>query len=183
MSNIWFTSDHHFGHKNILVFEPEARPFKTVEEMNETLIDRWNSVVRKGDIVYHLGDFAFGKHNICIAERLNGKKRLVLGNHDSYCNRSYLQYFEKLYGIKYWEKCILSHVPVHPNGLGQRWWVNVHGHLHSGRVMMPLSYFKEGILCTESTVIDPNYFNVSVECNNLAPVSADIIRDAARENT
>src|SRR6185503_2891509 len=100
MPEIYFTSDHHFGHANILTFEPEARPFKTVEEMNEALVDRWNSVVKPNDMVWHLGDFAFGKHNIAIAARLQGRKKLVLGNHDSYCNRVYLQYFEKLSGVK-----------------------------------------------------------------------------------
>ena len=79
MINTWFISDTHFKHKNILEYEKEARPFNTVEEMNEKIIDNWNHTVGIKDIVYHLGDFAFGKNNISIAARLHGRKRLVLG--------------------------------------------------------------------------------------------------------
>ncbi|MCF1193194.1 metallophosphoesterase, partial [Mangrovimonas sp. AS39] len=82
MIEVWFTSDLHLGHKNILVYEKEARPFETVEEMNETLISNWNNTVRTSDIVFCLGDFAFGRSNVDLAARLNGRKRLVMGNHD-----------------------------------------------------------------------------------------------------
>ena len=54
---IWFTSDTHFGHKNILKFC--KRPWDTVEEMVEGLIQNWNRVVGKDDLIFHLGDFAF----------------------------------------------------------------------------------------------------------------------------
>lgn len=131
MSEVWFIGDTHFGHTNILKYEENARPFKTVEEMNEKLIANWNSVVGHSDVVWHLGDFCFGRHNIAIAGRLNGKKRLVMGNHDAYHAGDYLMYFEKLYGVKYWERCILSHVPVHIRHVGERFLLNVHGHLHS----------------------------------------------------
>lgn len=179
MPEIYFTSDHHFGHKNILIYEKEARPFQTLEEMHEHLIDRWNSVVRDCDTIYHLGDFCFGRGYIKIAERLRGKKRLVLGNHDTYPSGDYLQYFDKLYGCKFWERCVLSHMPVHPNGLGSRWLLNLHGHLHSKIVMMPV--FNKGTLQSISTVPDHNYFNVSVERHNLTPVSADVIRDYMKD--
>ncbi len=56
MSNIWFTSDTHFGHANIIRFCD--RPFKDIQEMNERLIANWNAVVRPGDSVYHMGDFS-----------------------------------------------------------------------------------------------------------------------------
>ena len=82
MTETYFTSDTHFGHRNILEYEKEARPFETVEEMNEQLIANWNDTVRPKDIVFHLGDFAFGAINVPIADRLNGYKRLVMGNHD-----------------------------------------------------------------------------------------------------
>ena len=88
MINTFFTSDHHFGHKNILEYEKDARPFTTIEEMNETLIERWNDVCmvapkRILSIIVQV-IFAFGKSNIKIAERLYGKKGLVMGNHDTY---------------------------------------------------------------------------------------------------
>lgn len=82
MNNIYFTSDHHFGHANIIKFC--NRPFKDVEEMNEVLIERWNEKIGKNDNVYHLGDFGFGyKENIAnIIDRLNGKIHLIVGNHE-----------------------------------------------------------------------------------------------------
>lgn len=72
--NIWFISDTHFGHANILEYEKEARPFSSLEEMHEVMIERWNSVVQPKDILYHLGDFAFGRRGLSVASRLNGKK-------------------------------------------------------------------------------------------------------------
>lgn len=180
MSNIWFISDTHFGHKNILEYEKEARPFKTVEEMNETIIERWNNVVRDEDTVYHLGDFCFSKGNIRLAGRLNGKKRLIMGNHDAYDSHDYLLYFDKLYGAKFWEKCLLTHVPVHPQNInGRRCVLNVHGHMHSKKVMIPL--IKKGTFEYYSAIEDRKYFNVSCEQNNLIPIHADIIRDRVRE--
>jgi calcineurin-like phosphoesterase family protein len=83
MSKIFFTSDHHFGHKNIIKFC--NRPFADVESMNETMIAKWNERVGEGDEVYHLGDFALcssGKLNK-ILDQLNGKIYLIKGNHES----------------------------------------------------------------------------------------------------
>lgn len=170
MPETWFISDTHFGHANILGFEPEARPFKTVEEMNEAIIDNWNRVVSHRDTVYHMGDFCFGRQNICIAERLKGQKRLVLGNHDSYPVSDYLRYFDKIYGCKFWNNCILTHIPVHARQFGDRCVLNVHGHLHSKVVIRPEL---EGPL---AHVPDENYFNVSCEQNALTPINADVIR-------
>lgn len=163
MNNIWFTSDTHFGHANILTYENIARPFKDLHEMSTALIERWNSVIKPNDTVYHLGDFCFGRANMHIAELLNGKKRLILGNHDTYPINEYMWFFDRIYGAKMWEKCILTHIPVHPSTLKSRWLLNVHGHTHSRQVP------------------DEGYFNVSVECHNLTPVHADIIRDAQRK--
>ncbi|MDF2650900.1 MAG: metallophosphatase [Paenibacillus sp.] len=82
MPNVFFISDHHFGHKQIIHFE--SRPFIDVEEMTTVLIERWNSVVGKEDQVFHLGDFSFlNKDKTAdIVGRLNGTKFLILGNHD-----------------------------------------------------------------------------------------------------
>lgn len=183
MVETWFTSDLHFSHKNILQYEKEARPFNTVEEMNETLVSNWNSVVRPNDIVFVLGDFAFGKRNLIVyAKRLAGKKRLVMGNHDTYPNAAYLDSFDKLYGVVHWERCILSHVPVHPSCLGSRWMLNVHGHLHSRIVM------SNEIVASEKEypmnwcmMPDKNYFNVSVEQHNLTPIHRDVIMQRIKE--
>lgn len=80
---MWFTSDWHFGHKNVLHFG-DGRPFGSVEEMNAALIDRYNAMVAPGEQVWVLGDVAMG----CIADSLqccaalNGRKILICGNHD-----------------------------------------------------------------------------------------------------
>lgn len=83
---IWFTADTHFCHKNII--EYSSRPFASLEEMTEAMIERWNAAVTRGDSVYHLGDFAmsFGPRDYLkidgILKRLHGQKFLVEGNHD-----------------------------------------------------------------------------------------------------
>lgn len=185
MIDTWFCSDHHFGHKNILEYEKEARPFSSVEEMNETIIERHNSVIKPQDIVYFLGDFAFGKKHIELAGRMHGKKRLVMGNHDTYPASDYLKYFEKLYGVVFWERCILSHVPVHPNGINSRWILNVHGHLHSKKVKISniessaLHMVCDGFIDIDE--YDQNYYNVSLEQNNLTPIHRDIIKERLKE--
>lgn len=182
MSEIWFISDTHLGHKNILAYEPDARPFKTIEEMNETIITNWNNTVGKNDTVYHLGDFAFGRANVELADRLHGHKKLCLGNHDTYPSSLYLRFFEKLYGCFFWERCVLTHMPVHSNGLGSRWLLNVHGHLHSKRVRIKtITMLHEDGANTYTVEDDPNYFNVSVEQHNLTPINADVIRARVKE--
>ncbi len=79
MSNIYFVSDTHFSHRNILTYC--ARPFASIEEMNETLIQNWNDIVKPQDTIYHLGDFGIGDV-VPILRRLNGNKILIIGNHD-----------------------------------------------------------------------------------------------------
>lgn len=80
MSRIFYTSDTHFGHENILRYC--NRPYETVEEMNIDLVSRWNSVVGEDDIVYHLGDVVMNVKWLWIVSQLNGIKILVAGNHD-----------------------------------------------------------------------------------------------------
>lgn len=78
---VFLTSDTHAGHVNVINFC--KRPFATVAEMNQAMIDRWNSVVCPDDDVYHLGDFAFGPAVVReFAAALNGRIHLCLGNHD-----------------------------------------------------------------------------------------------------
>lgn len=87
----YFTSDTHFSHTNIIKYC--NRPFKSVEEMDEVLIANWNSVVKKTDQVFHLGDFGY---NYKIAQRLNGHKHLIWGNHDRKLrnNQNFINEFE-----------------------------------------------------------------------------------------
>lgn len=88
----FYTADSHFGHKLMLDPKlPRPRPFSSTQEMDEFLINAWNGVVRPDDLVYHLGDFAFGLHDAgrvrAIFDRLQGRKILILGNHD-YASRN-----------------------------------------------------------------------------------------------
>ena len=102
MNKIYFTSDHHFGHANIIRFC--NRPFKDVEEMNEELIRRWNERIGPEDEVYHLGDFAMSRGEAFdrIAERLNGTKDLIVGNHESSAlnNRRWFKWIKEYYELK-----------------------------------------------------------------------------------
>ena len=90
----FFTSDQHFGHENILRYEAEKRvneyglPFKTVGRMNDYLVDCWNANVGNGDEVYCLGDFSIKLQVMReIVPLLNGKKILIVGNHDPFFKR------------------------------------------------------------------------------------------------
>lgn len=78
----WFSSDHHFGHKNIIQFC--KRPFKDVAHMERELIEIWNSIVMPDDTIYYLGDFSFYPPAMIanVVAQLNGYKILVAGNHD-----------------------------------------------------------------------------------------------------
>lgn len=88
---IWFISDTHFCHKNILDFTD--RPFTSIDDMNEGLVQRWNQKVMPEDTIYILGDLTLGsfKEFKPIALRLNGKKYLIKGNHDHFSNGQYEQ--------------------------------------------------------------------------------------------
>ena len=83
MTMIYFTADHHFNHKNIAKYC--NRPYDTVEDMNQDMVEKWNDVVSDDDIVYHLGDFTLEGFNTFekFISRLNGKIRIVPGGHDS----------------------------------------------------------------------------------------------------
>ena len=154
MNNIFFISDSHHNHKNVLKFED--RPFKDVEEMNEKLIEYWNSVVTKSDKVFFCGDFGFGSQEGIkkIVSRLIGNKVLIMGNHDK---RKSVKWwldvgFKEVikYPIIWADKFILSHEPLQkvPEG-----YINIHGHLHS------------------KVIDDRQYFNVSCELLNYTPIS------------
>ncbi len=134
---IWFTADTHFCHLNII--EHCRRPFGGIEEMAEAMVSNWNSLVGKGDSVYHLGDFAitWGKNRcsdaISILSRLKGQKFLLKGNHDRkeiYSSPLWahvMDYKELSLGGRH---VILSHYPFRSlRGMHRGSWM-LHGHSH-----------------------------------------------------
>lgn len=137
-SKTFFVADTHFGHRRVITFTNDdgslMRPFESIEEHDEILVERWNSVVRPEDKVYHLGDVVMNRSSLPIIKRLNGHKILVKGNHDIFKASEYLDVgFEDIQGaIVFKSGYLLSHIPVHETELN-RWRVNVHGHLHNNR--------------------------------------------------
>jgi calcineurin-like phosphoesterase family protein len=134
---IYFTSDTHFWHKNILNFED--RPYETVEEMTLDMINKWNEQVKDEDIVYHLGDLCLGnlEQTIEVLRQLKGKIILIKGNHDfskhyKKINEMGLlhEYHEVGITLKYQKQQMwLTHYPFEI-GLRPRKW-SIHGHIHS----------------------------------------------------
>lgn len=168
----FFVSDPHFFHTN-LVEKWEARPpFKTIEEHNYTIVNNWNSVVKPDDIVWVLGDLVFsGKENLKIFEQLLGKKRLVLGNHDSGSKDQYMKYFERVEGaVEYGDGVLLTHIPVHPQCLGKRFWLNIHGHTHR-------EFIKDG----KFDLPDTRYVCVSLEQTDYFPLTYQQVLQKVKE--
>ena len=154
MAETFLISDTHFGHANSLTFKRDdgspLRAFSSCEEMDEHMVSQWNSVVRPNDKVIHLGDVVINKKFLPILNRLNGKKKLVCGNHDIFPVQTYLEYFYDVKAYRVFDKFIFSHIPVHKSSIG-RFRGNVHGHLHSGQVML------------DNGQIDPYYVCCCVE--------------------
>ncbi len=137
MSKNFYIADLHFGHFNIIRYD--NRPFKTVEEMDNTLIKNWNKAVTNEDYVWILGDISWhdDKKTAEIFKQLNGTKILIKGNHDSIKRGSELvkcftsiQDYAELYLDKK-NKVIMSHYPM-PFWNGQfRDTIHLYGHVHN----------------------------------------------------
>lgn len=156
MERIWIVSDTHFGHGNIIKYC--SRPYENVAEMDADIIKRWNSVVHGGDIVYHLGDFAMGNQQTVSEYRskLNGRIKLIKGNHDDHSNRWYRDCgFEEVYDrpIVVQGFYILSHAPLEFM-TEQIPFANIFGHVHND------DRFKH---------FGPNFYNACLELNSYFP--------------
>jgi len=165
----FFISDTHFNHANIIKYC--NRPFDNTKQMDEYIIEKWNSVVRPQDKVYHLGDVYMGgerRYISSILHSLNGHKRLILGNHDHGKDQALVHAFDK---IEMWRMfpefgLLLTHVPVHPmslqksgrNGSPDFELTNVHGHTHNNGSP------------------DGPYINVCVENTSYTPVNIETLR-------
>ena len=161
MSDIWVISDTHWGHGNII--EYCNRPYRNYLQMDWDMVERWNSIVKPQDKVYHLGDVYMqcSKGYIeNILRNLNGKKRLILGNHDNGKDQILQRYFQK---IDVWRMLpefglLLTHVPVHESTLdrgSKGKLLNVHGHIHD----KPSPSKDHRCVCVEQI----NYIPISIE--------------------
>lgn len=172
--NRFIISDTHFGHTNTwekfkCVDGSPLRPFSSTEEMDETMVERWNEKVKSSDTVYHLGDVVIAKRNLETVKRLNGRLILIRGNHDIYKDSDYQDAgFEQIHGVRVFvDKFIMSHIPLHPDCITSRFRANVHGHLHGNEVQ----WIADGSSAEKS--VDPRYLCVSVEHTNYAPLHFD----------
>ena len=137
---IFLISDTHFNHKNII--EYENRPFDSVDTMNRTIINNWNSTVSPNDVVIHLGDVGLGNEaNLKeIIPLLNGYKILIRGNHDrksdNFFHECGFQDIYHTYMMQYnrfdINKIIyFSHIPESRPGDGQKYDLHFFGHVHT----------------------------------------------------
>lgn len=177
---IFFVSDTHFGHSNIIQFC--NRPFTNVEEMDKALIKNWNEKVPTDGLVFHLGDFAWGGYEVWkrVRSQLNGEIILIKGNHDvrnmsSTAEQEFFKYvsWQMLIEIE-GRKIVLNHYPFlcyagvyrDPKGLVY----NLYGHVHSrlnakGQDIERLKY------------LFPTQYDVGVDNNNYTPISWYEVRD------
>lgn len=166
---IFFCSDHHFGQKSLLKYfradGKKLRSFQDINEMNETIIYNHNSVVKKSDTVFFLGDVAEELHGLDSLERMNGNKILIKGNHDILHINHYLKHFDDILAVKVFPKdFICSHIPLNKSSLRENYgFTNVHGHTHSN--VLP----------------DKSYINVSMENISFTPISYEEILDKIKE--
>jgi calcineurin-like phosphoesterase family protein len=173
MADIWVISDTHFNHANILKFErgdgTKVRNFDSVDHMNQTMIDNWNSVVKPGDKVYHLGDVFFGNKDDFkkLWPKLNGSKRLIFGNHDDATWLSSGGFFQKTAMWRVFGDwgLLFTHVPVHPSTLTESRFdgkpmLNVHGHIHANP--SPQGPYK--CVCVEQTNFTLVHIEELIQC-------------------
>jgi calcineurin-like phosphoesterase family protein len=144
------------------------RPFSSVDEMDEEMIKKWNSVVKDGDFVYHLGDVCLPSgveyYLTKIRPRLKGKMRLIIGNHDPLDNPAFMASFEK---TMYWKPIkehdiVAAHMPMMPSQFRGKCVRQVHGHIHEKHVRDYGDFPAK-----------PLWACVSVECINYTPLSIE----------
>lgn len=165
MKKAFFISDTHFGDKNIIKFED--RPFNSVDEMDDKMIENWNSVVSDEDVVYVVGDFISNIDKFDILNNLNGTIKLIIGNHDKKFISKYEEYknVEIInYSIILDEFWIVSHKPIYMNT--HMPYVNIFGHVHTNPIY---------------NSITSNSFCVCVERNNYTPVDFRFIKKSISE--
>jgi calcineurin-like phosphoesterase family protein len=184
VKHLFFTSDTHFGHENIIKFC--NRPYANANEMNEALINNWNRVVGPDDTIFHLGDFAFGGSYLWnnMLDRLNGHIHLIIGNHDrKNLRQGYVTKFDSVnpqLQINIDGRLVyLNHYPFLCYGGSYRgdrdavW--QLFGHVHSG----PLSSGKDS---ERLKMLFPYQYDVGVDNNNFTPISWENIKIRIKNN-
>ena len=134
--SVWFTSDCHFHHANIIKFCD--RPYADVAEMNEKMVANWNAVVRPNDDVYIVGDLSFGRYKQIeeILKQLNGKLHLIYGNHDGVIRKheelqSYFVWCKDIAEIKYKkQRIVMCHYAMKVWNNSHRGAWHLYGHSH-----------------------------------------------------
>lgn len=155
---LWFTSDLHFGHKNIIQYS--KRPFENVDHMTEHLILEWNRCVKEDDTVWHLGDFAFLKEEevLEIIKQLNGRKHWILGNHDKVLKKVLKKNPEHAVEVVQYQELTYRDQFIVLNHYGQRVWnKSFHGAWH-------LYGHSHGTLAPYGKSVD-----VGVDCKEITP--------------
>lgn len=170
-NKVFFTSDHHFGHANIIEFESKRSHFSDIKEHDDFLIDAWNSTVSKSDTVYHLGDFAWrGKELFkVVARKLNGNIHLIRGNHDDRLNRiQNAKVFASVSDIKQVtidkQKFVLCHYPILSWPAAHHGSIHLHGHCHGN---------------LEKGIMSGPYMDVGIDCegNPMHPMTLEEVLD------
>ena len=181
MGRIFVISDLHFSHKNMAL----KRGFNSIEEHDNYIIERWNSVVNKKDTVWILGDITMEKSGpYHLLDKLKGFKKVVLGNHDEPQHvTALLKHVNKVcscFEVR-GKGVMLTHIPIHPQELQYRFRKNIHGHLHENKVMKTIeqeidSKVNDLMFETFTTEVeDERYVNVSCECVDYTPVCIDTL--------
>lgn len=162
MSEIFVISDPHFGHEKVIDFG--ERPFKNIEEMEESIITLWNYTVSKRDVVIILGDWCFKANKFNLAQELNGLKRLVLGNHDTGNLNVLRENFHTVHGSLQKHEFLFTHIPIIMDTFHHYEYV-VHGHIHKA----------------EDNIKDWRYFNANMDAlKYYGPISFDEIKTTMR---
>lgn len=174
---IYFTSDTHFFHENILKLD--NRPFKDMNDMCDKMLEKWNNKVNKNDTVYILGDYTWKQsdEHIEYLKKLNGRKRLILGNHDF--RNSSNKYKDLFESIKDYDEVkidgkviVMSHYPIFMYNKHYHDTIMLYGHLHNTK-----EYRLVNDMMTRLDNIDcpHNMFNVGCMLWNYEPISLDEI--------
>jgi calcineurin-like phosphoesterase family protein len=170
MSTVRFIADLHLGHTNMALH----RGFTSVEEHDEYIISQWNKKVHKRDITWILGDVTMeSSKSYPLLNRLNGMKKVVLGNHDRPSDvPELLKYVNSVSGMVRYKGLWLTHCPVHDRELEFRVPRNIHGHIHDKKVMR-ISWNYGNATGMEE---DDRYLCVSCEQVDYTPISLDELK-------